>query len=130
MEFLSSVPAHGELVRIRLGPVPVCLATTPELAWRILAVDAGKFAKGIVFIVFIVFTERAAKVPKGAYLPFGAGARLCPGHFLAPAEIAIVAATIGARWRLVPAGGKKVHAKVKATMQPNRLPVKVLPRHG
>lgn len=73
--------------------------------------------------------ERAAKLPKGAYIPFGAGARLCPGHFLAPTEIAIVAATIGARWRLVPADGKKVYAKVKATMQPNRLPMKVLPRH-
>ena len=34
--------------------------------------------------------------------PFGAGARLCPGRLFAPTEIAIVAATLGARWALGP----------------------------
>ncbi|MDT7802314.1 MAG: hypothetical protein QOI78_5747 [Actinomycetota bacterium] len=70
----------------------------------------------------------AAELPKGAYIPFGAGPRLCPGHVFAPTEIGIVAATIGARWRLVPVPGKKVHAQLKATMQPNRLPMTVVPR--
>lgn len=69
-----------------------------------------------------------AELPKGAYIPFGAGARLCPGHVFAPTEIGIVAATIGARWRLVPVPGKKVRAQLKATMQPNRLPMTVVPR--
>ncbi|MEU7784705.1 cytochrome P450 [Amycolatopsis sp. NPDC049159] len=69
-----------------------------------------------------------AELPKGAYIPFGAGARLCPGHVFAPTEIGIVAATIGARWRLVPVPGKKVYAQLKATMQPNRLPMTVVPR--
>jgi len=72
--------------------------------------------------------ERAAEVPKGAFIPFGAGARLCPGHQFAPMEIALVAATIGARWRLEPLPGVKVFPKIKATMQPNRLPMTVLPR--
>jgi cytochrome P450 len=71
---------------------------------------------------------RAAELPKGAYIPFGAGARLCPGHVFAPTEIGIVAATIGARWRLVPVPGRKVYAQIKATMQPNRLPMTVVPR--
>ncbi|MCK2240607.1 MULTISPECIES: cytochrome P450 [unclassified Crossiella] len=69
--------------------------------------------------------ERMAALPKGAYIPFGAGARFCPGHFLAQTEIAMVAATIGARWRLVPVPGKRVYPKVKATMQPNQLPMTV-----
>ncbi|SEF21123.1 Cytochrome P450 [Amycolatopsis pretoriensis] len=69
-----------------------------------------------------------AELPKGAYIPFGAGARLCPGHVFAPTEIGIVAATIGARWRLVPVPGKKVRAQLKATMQPNRLPMTLVPR--
>ncbi|MFB9908550.1 cytochrome P450 [Allokutzneria oryzae] len=72
--------------------------------------------------------ERSAALPKGAYIPFGAGARFCPGHFFAQTEIAIVAATVGARWRLVPVPGKRVYAKVKATMQPNQLPMTVMPR--
>ncbi|MCP2247203.1 cytochrome P450 [Lentzea aerocolonigenes] len=66
---------------------------------------------------------RAAAVPKGAFIPFGAGSRFCPGHFLAHTEIAIAAATIATRWDLVPVAGQRVYAQVKATMQPNRLPV-------
>ena len=69
-----------------------------------------------------------AELPKGAYIPFGAGPRLCPGHVFAPTEIGIIAATIGARWRLVPVPGKKVRAQLKATMQPNRLPMIAVPR--
>ncbi|WP_340685689.1 cytochrome P450 [Amycolatopsis coloradensis] len=72
--------------------------------------------------------ERAAEVPKGAFIPFGAGARLCPGHQFAPTEIALVAATIGARWRMEPVPGVKVFPKIKATMQPNRLPMIARPR--
>ncbi|SDM80407.1 cytochrome P450 [Allokutzneria albata] len=72
--------------------------------------------------------ERVAQLPRGAYIPFGAGARFCPGHFFAQTEIAVVAATIGARWRLVPVPGKRVYAKVKATMQPNQLPMTAIPR--
>lgn len=65
----------------------------------------------------------AARLPKGAFIPFGAGSRFCPGHFLAHTEIAIAAATIATRWDLVPVAGQRVYAQVKATMQPNRLPV-------
>ncbi|HEX7307540.1 cytochrome P450 [Lentzea sp.] len=66
---------------------------------------------------------RAAALPKGAFIPFGAGTRFCPGHFLAHTEIAIAAATIATRWDLVPAAGHRVHAQLKATMQPDRLPM-------
>lgn len=67
--------------------------------------------------------EAASALPKGAFIPFGAGFRLCPGHFLAHTEIAIAAATIATRWDLVPVTGQRVYAQVKATMQPNRLPM-------
>lgn len=72
--------------------------------------------------------DRAAELPKGAFIPFGAGPRLCPGHQFAPTEIALVAATIGARWRLAGVPGVKVYPKIKATMQPNRLPMTAIPR--
>jgi len=47
VEFLSSLPARGDVVRVFLGPLPVHLVTTPELALQLLTSD--KFDKGIVF---------------------------------------------------------------------------------
>lgn len=113
-----------------LAGVPIPAGTEVAVSQHTLHRDPRWFPEPWRFDPDRWLPERVAQLPKGAYIPFGAGARLCPGHFLAPTEIAIVAATIGARWRLVPADGKKVYAKVKATMQPNRLPMKVLPRHA
>jgi hypothetical protein len=45
LEFFTSLPAHGDVVKIRLGPLPVHVITTPELAWQVLATDADKFDK-------------------------------------------------------------------------------------
>ncbi|WP_158846078.1 cytochrome P450 [Saccharothrix deserti] len=67
--------------------------------------------------------ERAAAVPKGAYVPFAGGLHHCPGHAFAHMEIAIVAATLAARWRLVPVPGKPVRPKVIGLLYPNRLPM-------
>src|SRR5689334_21264838 len=47
VEFLASLSARGEVVKVYLGPLPVHLVTTPELALKLLASD--KFDKGIVF---------------------------------------------------------------------------------
>jgi cytochrome P450 len=71
---------------------------------------------------------RAAELPKGAFIPFGGGSRFCPGHFLAHTEIAIAAATIATKWDLVPVAGQRVYAQVKATMQPNKLPMTAMSR--
>ncbi|MEU4766268.1 cytochrome P450 [Actinosynnema sp. NPDC023794] len=66
--------------------------------------------------------ERAA-LPKGAYVPFAGGLHRCPGHAFAPLEIAIVAATLAARRRLVPVPGEPVRPKVTGLLYPNRLPM-------
>ncbi|MGH3927512.1 MAG: cytochrome P450, partial [Pseudonocardiaceae bacterium] len=47
--FLSSLRSHGEVVRIYLGPLPVYVVTSPELAWQVLATNADRFDKGILF---------------------------------------------------------------------------------
>ena len=46
--FLSLLRSYGEVVRIYLGLLPVYLVTTPELAWQVLATDAGRFDKGTI----------------------------------------------------------------------------------
>ncbi|MEJ2856811.1 MULTISPECIES: cytochrome P450 [unclassified Saccharothrix] len=72
--------------------------------------------------------ERAALVPRGAYVPFAGGLHHCPGHLYAQYEIAIATATIAARWRLVPVPGQPVHPKVIGLTYPNRLPMTAVPR--
>ena len=69
-----------------------------------------------------------AEVPKGAYIPFGAGIRQCIGNSFALAEITAVAATIAARWRLVPVPGHRVAVKVTSTAYPRSLPMTAVPR--
>jgi cytochrome P450 len=73
--------------------------------------------------------DRAAKLPKGAFIPFAAGPHHCPGYSFAETEAAIVAATVAARWQLVPVAGKPVHPRLAASMHPNQLPMIVMPRH-
>lgn len=57
--------------------------------------------------------ERAKQLPKGAFIPFGAGTRQCVGNVFAQNEIVITVATVAAQWRLVPvpstAGARQVH---------------------
>ncbi|WP_255632196.1 cytochrome P450 [Amycolatopsis sp. TNS106] len=71
---------------------------------------------------------RAKELPRGAYLPFGAGAHQCIGNSFALTEIAIAVATIAAKWRLVPVPGKPVRVKHTTTAYPSRLPMTVVPR--
>jgi cytochrome P450 len=74
--------------------------------------------------------DRVGEIPKGAYVPFGAGVRQCIGNTFAQAEITLVAATIAARWRLVPVPGRPVRMKVTGAAYPSRLPMTAEPRHG
>lgn len=74
--------------------------------------------------------DRTARLPKGAFIPFGAGPRHCPGYSLARTEITIVAATVAARWRLVPVAGKPVYPKLTVAMNPNRPPMITVPRRS
>ncbi|CRK58263.1 cytochrome P450 [Alloactinosynnema sp. L-07] len=72
--------------------------------------------------------ERSAALPKGAYIPFGAGTRQCIGNSFALTEIIAVVATVAARWDLVPVPGKPVVVKVTSTAYPSRLPMTTMPR--
>jgi cytochrome P450 len=70
----------------------------------------------------------AASPPPGAYVPFGDGGRKCIGNHFALAEIAVAAAAIGSRWRMVPVPGKKVRVKVTGAAYPSRLPMTAVAR--
>jgi cytochrome P450 len=72
--------------------------------------------------------DRVKDVPRGAYIPFGAGTRQCIGNTFAQIEMAITVATIAARWRLVPIPGKPVKVKYTSTAYPARLSMTAVPR--
>lgn len=73
--------------------------------------------------------ERAARLPKGAFIPFGAGNRQCIGNRFAQNEIVITVATVAARWRLVPLPGRPVRVKFTSAAYPDSLPMTAVPRH-
>jgi cytochrome P450 len=76
----------------------------------------------------------AAGAPSGsiqhrAYLPFGAGARVCPGRALATAEMRLVLAMVLGRFRLELACAPTEIAEVNAlTMMPDRMPIRLIAR--
>ncbi|HEX6345176.1 cytochrome P450 [Umezawaea sp.] len=72
--------------------------------------------------------ERAGTIPKGAFVPFGAGSRQCVGNLFARAEIILTAATVAARWRLVPVPGRPVRVKFTTAAYPSRMLMTAVPR--
>ncbi|HEX6340559.1 cytochrome P450 [Umezawaea sp.] len=73
--------------------------------------------------------ERSRDVPKGAFIPFGAGTRQCVGNVFAQTEIVITVATVLAKWRLVPVPGQPVRVKFTSAAYPVGLAMKAVPRH-
>ena len=112
-----------------LGSVPIPRGTEVALSQYAIHHDPSLYPEPARFDPDRWLPDRAARLPNGAFIPFGAGVRHCPGHSFARTEIAIVAATVAARWRLVPVAGKPVHPKLSTTMRPNRLPMVAMPRH-
>ncbi|SED66382.1 Cytochrome P450 [Amycolatopsis tolypomycina] len=72
--------------------------------------------------------DRVDAVPKGAFVPFGAGNRQCIGNRFAQNEIVITVATLAARWKLVPVAGRPVRIKFTSAAYPDSLPMTVVPR--
>ncbi|UUN28875.1 cytochrome P450 [Streptomyces sp. FIT100] len=70
--------------------------------------------------------DREREIPRGAYLPFGAGPHNCIGERFALLEMSIVASTIAARYRLVPTG--PVRKRARATLAPAGPGMRLSPR--
>ncbi|MGP3921432.1 cytochrome P450 [Nonomuraea sp. 10N515B] len=64
---------------------------------------------------------RAHRIPRKAFLPFGAGPHKCIGDALAWAELVIVLATVCSRWRLRLAPGHTVTAVPSVVPRPDSL---------
>jgi len=62
--------------------------------------------------------EADAQRHKFAYVPFGAGPRMCIGESFASMEIQVVVATLAQRWRPRPMPGQEVKAEPKINLRP------------
>ena len=67
------------------------------------------------------FAPDAPEVPRGAYIPFGAGPRVCLGQHLAMAEMTVIAAMLLQRFELsVPDGSAPPCPVLKVTLRPDQ----------
>ncbi|HEY4022215.1 MAG TPA: cytochrome P450 [Pseudonocardiaceae bacterium] len=114
---------------VELGGVPLPARTEIVFSPHALHHDPRNFPDPTRFDPDRWSPSRAGEIPKGAYVPFGSGARQCIGNTFAQTEIALVAATIAARWRLVPVPDQPVRIKVTGAAYPSRLPMTAHPRH-
>jgi cytochrome P450 len=122
------------LMRRTLAPVELGGVTLPEGAEVIFSPhalhhDPASFAAPYRFDPGRWSPERAAAVPKGAFVPFGAGTRQCVGNLFARTEIVVTLATVAARWRLVPVPGKPVRVTFTSAAYPKGLLMTAVPRH-
>ncbi|MEU6708970.1 cytochrome P450 [Streptomyces wuyuanensis] len=73
-------------------------------------------------------SENRQSIPRGAYIPFGTGAHVCPGRHFAMLVARTVVAIVLTQWRLELASGAKVKERVAVSIHPTELPVAVTPR--
>lgn len=66
--------------------------------------------------------------PKRVVMPFGAGARLCPGRYLALVQIKMLGAMLGRNFRVQRVDQNEVEERFKFSMEPVNLKVKLLAR--
>ncbi|GAA1958707.1 cytochrome P450 [Amycolatopsis minnesotensis] len=116
------------LVEVEIGGFPLPAGTEFMLSPYSLHFDPRYYDDPDRFDPDRWLPERAALVPKGAFVPFGTGSRQCIGKSFAQTEITIVAATVMTRWRLVPVPGKPVRTKVTSAAHPDRMPMTAVPR--
>ncbi|MEU5050876.1 cytochrome P450 [Streptomyces sp. NPDC021096] len=106
-----------ELAGRRLAP-----GTTVVITPAGLHRDPGLYERPAAFDPDRWLPERAAALPRGAFLSWGGGPRKCIGDHFAMAEATLALATVVSRWRLRPAPGCDARpARLSTVLHPRRL---------
>jgi cytochrome P450 len=113
---------------VRLGVVGLPEGTEVTISPHALHHDARLFPDPHRFDPDRWAPERVKDVPRGAYLPFGAGNRMCVGNAFALTEMVVTVATVASRWRLVPVPERPPKVTFTSTAYPARLSMTAVPR--
>lgn len=117
-------------VRLPAGALVMCMMRTP-------AMDARNFPEPLAFLPERWLGDDAAasgaRSPKRVSMPFGAGPRICPGRYLALAEMKMVLAMVFGEFDLREVrstAGAEVPERLTLTMSPVGLRMFLQPRSG
>lgn len=110
----------------RLGEVDVVRGTRVIVAPWVLHRHRKLWPQPEMFIPERFAPENRGKIPRFAYLPFGAGPRICVGAAFATSEALLALAMIARRFRLTLAEGAQVMPFARMTLRPaNGLPMRI-----
>ncbi|GAA1971714.1 cytochrome P450 [Amycolatopsis minnesotensis] len=113
---------------VELGGVRIPAAAEVIISPHALHFDQGSYPDPHRFDPDRWAPDRVGEVPKGAFIPFGAGTRQCMGNVFAQTEIVITVATVLADWRLVPVPERPVRVKFTSAAYPSEMPMTVTER--
>lgn len=108
---------------VTLGPWRLPARTLFLIPVQLMHHDPRWFAEPLAFRPerFDPEAPEALAVPRGAYLPFGAGPRVCLGQHLAMAELTVIAALLLQRRRLaVPEGMAPPRPVLNVSLRPDQ----------
>jgi cytochrome P450 len=117
-------PVPGVLMRraiedVQIGEWLVPKGSLVTLPFFVAQGDARWFAQPERFDPERFLGDAARELPRGAYIPFGAGPRVCIGNSFASMEMALVLAMLVQRFSLVPAPCQAApEARMAVTLRP------------
>jgi cytochrome P450 len=146
-EDLERMPFAHQVIQEALRLYPPIDMTTPRVAWRASAIDGYSIPRGTMLMISFYALHRlpehfpepeafdperfalaaAQKLPRCAYLPFGAGERGCLGQHFATLELRLLLATLSQRVRFEPAKDQPAEPHAVFTTRP-RAPVRMIVR--
>ena len=113
----------------RLGDVEIKPRTRVIIAPWVLHRNRRLWRDPELFMPDRFAPENRAAIPRFAYLPFGAGTRVCVGMTFANHEMLLTVAMIMRRFRLTLAEGADIQPFARMTLRPmNGLPMRISAR--
>ncbi|MGW0569548.1 cytochrome P450 [Streptomyces tauricus] len=112
----------------QLGGHPVPAGTTVVHSPYLLHHRPDLFANPEAFDPERWNRPQTPRLPRGAFLPFGSGARKCVAETFALTEVTLALATIAARWQLHLVPGHRLHPTPTAALTPRGLRLRVTAR--